>query len=76
MISYRIFFSSNNKYLPLVTNIEKQVLCIRASPRKPRPTSLNRGRQILLNLRYMIEATILRILTQAISKNIYPLIFL
>ena len=36
---------------------------------------LNRGRQILLNLRYTMEATILRILAQAISKNIYLLIF-
>ena len=48
---------------------------VRVSHDRLQSDALNRGRQILLNLRYTIEATILRILAQAISKNIYPLIF-
>lgn len=35
---------------------------------------LNRGRPILLNLGYVVENKILRILTQADLKNIEPLI--
>ncbi len=40
-----------------------------ASPHKPWPGLLNWGRQILLNLRYVVER---RILTQAAWKNIVP----
>jgi len=36
---------------------------------------LKQGRQILLNLGYVIEARVLRILAQAVSKNIDPFRF-
>ena len=46
-----------------------------ASISKPRPTVLNRGRQILLNFSYVIEARILRTLMEAVSKSIDPFRF-
>ena len=52
-----------------------QSFCIRAIPRKPRRTLLNRGPRILLVLSYFVDRSILRILTQAVSKNIDPFRF-
>jgi hypothetical protein len=45
---------------------------LRVSPCKPRPTLLNRGPQIWVNLIYIAEGSVLRIMAQAISKNIEP----
>jgi hypothetical protein len=47
-----------------------QSLAIRASPCKPQPNLPNQSREILLNVRYIVEGRVLRILTQAIWKNI------
>ena len=48
---------------------------LRASPRRARPTLPNQVRQILFNLRYVMEGKVPRVLAKAVLQNFDPSIF-